>query len=84
MEEQNPPFNEQRKHPRTSGALVEYYIEGMDAEKKKAFIKDISLDGICIYITEPMADNAIFCMDIYLFGDDTPIKAKGRIVWQSI
>ena len=75
---------EKRRSPRVSGAVVEYHIEGEESDKRKAFIKDICIHGVCIYIPNPVAENSILCMDIYLFGSETPIFTKGRVVWQRL
>jgi len=73
---------ERRKAPRVSGALVEYSIDGKDVSKNKAFIKDICIYGICIYISEEIGKDAVINLDIFLFGDNEPINAQGKVVWQ--
>ena len=74
--------DEKRRNPRISGAVVEYVIVGEDPEKKKAFVKDISLDGICIFISDVIKDGALVSMEIYLVDSEVPIRAKGKVVWQ--
>ena len=55
MEENNKKFSKERRSaPRVSGALAEYIIEGNESPKKKAFIKDIGIHGVCIYVPEAM------------------------------
>jgi len=72
---------ERRKAPRVSGAIVEYTTEE-DSSIKKAFIKDICIYGICIYVPESFEIGSKLNLDIFLFGDDIPIHAKGRVIWQ--
>lgn len=83
MEEKDEKFSkERRRAPRVSGAIVEYSIEGQASSDKKAFIKDICIYGICIYVPETIKNKTILCLDIYLFGNENPIKTKGKVVWQ--
>ena len=44
-----------------SGAVVEYFIEGEPPERKKAFIKDICVHGICIYIPHSVKNDDVLC-----------------------
>jgi len=74
--------NERRRVPRVGGSIVEYSVEGTDAPLKKAFIKDICIYGICVYVPETFDDNAVLDLSIYLFGLETPINPKGKVVWQ--
>ena len=73
---------EKRRSPRVSGAIVEYFIDGQNPDRKKAFIKDLCIHGICIYIPHAVGSDAVLCMYIFLFGSNVPIFAKGRVVWQ--
>jgi hypothetical protein len=83
MAEQEEKFTqEKRRAPRVSGALVEYTFEKKDAPTKTAFIKDICIYGICIFVPETVELGAIMCLDIFLFGDYAPIKTKGKVLWQ--
>jgi len=75
---------ERRRAPRISGAVVEYSIKGEDpqgGEKKKAFIKDVCIYGVCIYTVEAIPKQAILDINIFLFGSDIPVKAQGRVAW---
>ena len=72
---------EKRRSPRVGGAVVEYYIGDDESSVKKAFIKDICIHGICIYMPEGVDETTEISMDVFLFGIDTPISAKGRVVW---
>ena len=82
MEDQQERFpKEKRRSPRVGGAVVEYFIDREEAPVKKAFIKDICIHGICIYMPEIVEEKKIVDMDIYLFGSETLIHAKGRVVW---
>ncbi len=64
------------------GAVVEYFIEMEDTVMRKAFIKDVSPDGICIFIPEKAEKGMIICMNIYLPGTEEAITAKGKVVWR--
>ena len=84
MEKDDQFPNEKRRSPRVNGALVEYCVDGRSTDRKKAFIKDLCIHGICIYVPSPIDATSILCMDIYLFGSSEPIFGKGRIVWQKL
>ena len=74
---------ERRRGHRVSGALVDYYFEGQGASAaKNAFIKDVCIYGIGIYTSEAVEIGKKIGLNIFLFGDDLPIKAIGRVVWQ--
>jgi len=73
---------EKRRAPRVSGTLVEYTFEGKDKPAKEAFIKDICIYGVCIFISQNVELDTIMLLDIFLFGDNAPIKAKGKVIWQ--
>ena len=72
---------EKRRSPRIGGAVVEYYCDNNEAVVKKAFIKDICIHGICIYMPEGVENVTEVTMDVFLFGSDAPINTKGRVVW---
>jgi len=83
MEDQGEKFpKERRKVKRVSGTLVEYSFEGKDATAKEAFIKDICIYGVCIFIPHAVDIDAILSLDIFLFGNNAPISAKGKVIWQ--
>ena len=71
---------EKRRVPRVYGTLVDYSIG--DTACKNAFIKDISLYGICIYIPENVEKNSPIDLNIFLYEDDEPVKAKGKVMWR--
>jgi len=83
MEDEDEKFSkERRRAPRVSGAIVEYTSKGNEVEVKKAFIKDICVYGICIYVPESVEIGTVLKLNIFLFGDDSPIKSNGKVVWQ--
>jgi len=83
MNEPNEQFSKERRRvPRVGGSIVEYSPEGKDVPLKKAFIKDICVYGICVYVAEIFDDDTILNLNIYLFGIETPITPKGKIAWQ--
>lgn len=73
---------ERRRVPRVGGSIVEYSVDGKDSGLKKAFIKDICIYGICIYVPETFDNGVVLDLSIYLFGNEKPINPKGKIVWQ--
>ncbi|MFH1768113.1 MAG: PilZ domain-containing protein [Candidatus Omnitrophota bacterium] len=74
---------ERRKSRRIKGAVVEYRrADDNNSSKKTTFIKDISIDGICIIVPEMVDTDAVFLLDIYLPGISSSIKAKGKFAWQ--
>lgn len=82
MAEQEEKFSqERRKAPRVSGAIVEYFVGTRTGEMKKAFIKDICIYGICIYVPESIEIGTTINLDVFLFGDDAPVHAEGKVVW---
>jgi len=83
MEDQDEKFpKEKRRAPRVSGTLVEYKFEGKDASVKEAFIKDICIYGVCIFVPHAVELGAIAFLDIFLFGNNNPINTKGKVIWQ--
>ena len=72
---------ERRRAPRVTGALVEYSIEGRDVDRRNAFIKDVCIYGICIYIPETVKSGEVISLDIILYGDDNAIQAVGKVIW---
>jgi hypothetical protein len=83
MSEDDEKFSkERRRAPRVGGSIVEYSVEGRNASLRKAFIKDICIYGICVYVPEMFDEKSVLDLNIYLFGLETPINPKGRVVWQ--
>jgi len=77
---------ERRKYNRCSGLLVEYSLYskgGVEAFKKSALTKDISLEGICVYINEPLDIGTIVYINIFFFMTNKPVKVKAEVMWQS-
>jgi hypothetical protein len=72
---------ERRRTPRVFGTLVDYSLKGDKAASKNAFIKDIGMYGVCIYIPESVEKEDVINLNIFLYEDDRPVKAKGKIVW---
>lgn len=73
---------DKRKYPRVKGAFVEYALKDNGVFQGPAFIKDISIGGLCIFVTEVLQQDALVDMKIYLMGYEEPILAQGRVVWQ--
>ena len=82
MVEKDERFSqEKRRSPRVGGAVVEYYLNNNEEVVKKAFIKDICIHGICIYMPEGVENATEVTMDVFLFGSEAPINTKGKVVW---
>jgi len=82
-----PSEMDKRKTRRVKGAVVEYsnveYSIGDEgASKKIAFLKDLSSGGLAMFVTEPVEEGLELYLMIYLSGPETPIMAKGEVVWQ--
>ncbi len=75
---------ERRRAPRVKGAVVEYFTQGDETSKKKAFIKDVSLYGVCIYVLDSVKVGETLGLDIYLFGNEAPLRMNGKVVWRSV
>lgn len=73
---------ERRRTPRVFGTLVDYSLKDDKAVSKNAFIKDIGMYGVCIYIPESVEKDDVISLNIFLYEDDRPVKAKGKIVWR--
>jgi len=71
-----------RKEERTTGIVVEYRVDGVDPTLKKAFVKDISKSGLCIYVQEAIEKDTILSLAIYMSDRKDAIFAKGKIIWQ--
>jgi len=72
---------ERRRTPRVFGTLVDYTLEDGGKTSRNAFIKDISMQGICIYIPEHVKKDDKISLNIFLYEDDQPIKVRGKIIW---
>ena len=75
---------ERRRALRVKGAVVEYFAQGGETSQKKAFIKDVGLYGICIYVLNSVRVGDTLGLDIYLFGSEVPLRMSGKVVWRSV
>ena len=75
-------FAERRRAPRVQGAVVEYSQQEDAVTKKKAFLKDISVLGVGLHVSERLEPKTILYLDIYMFGTKTPVKVKAKVVWR--
>lgn len=73
---------ERRKYPRVSGSVIEYSYVGVDQYRITAFVKDISVGGVCIYVHENIEANTPLQLYIHLFGSEKPMETNGRVVWK--
>lgn len=81
-EEKKPKNKDQRQHQRISGSVIEYSYVQADPVRTIAFMKDLSLGGVCIYLNDELPAHTLLQLWIHHFGDETPIEAKGKVVWQ--
>ncbi|MCM8773708.1 MAG: PilZ domain-containing protein [Candidatus Omnitrophica bacterium] len=75
-------IKERRKSARliTSGD-VEYSVIGKLDIKELANTKNISAGGVCITVNERIEKGTILFLKINLPEKDTPIEAKGKVMW---
>ncbi|MBP9853794.1 MAG: PilZ domain-containing protein [Candidatus Omnitrophica bacterium] len=78
----NQGKREQRKHRRISGSVIEYSYVQADPVRAVAFMKDLSLGGVCIYLHEEVSFKTLLWLWIHHFGHDQPIEAIGEVIWQ--
>ncbi len=79
MSSANSP--EKRKHPRIKGTVVEYSKTAEGPFHEPAFLKDVSIGGICLYVREPIKEGTLIYLKIHLLGNTEPISVKGKVVW---
>lgn len=79
-QKKNP--RDQRQHHRISGSVIEYSYVQADPIRTVAFLKDLSLGGVCIYLHDQMPLQTSLRLWIHHFGHDTPVEATGEVVWQ--
>jgi len=86
MESQNILDNiskERRGFPRINVSIViDYSIVGTQGIKTGQ-TKNISVGGACLIIDEDIKPTALLELKIYLPNSDSPIMAKGRVIWES-
>ena len=73
---------ERRKIPRVLVRVnVELWENGRMKKKAKGFIKNISLDGMCVATNFqfPVGADLVFCLDL---REETKINIYGKIIWQ--
>jgi len=76
---------EQRKHERYSGLLVDYSVyrkEIVDPVEVSALTKNVSLGGMCIYISEPLEIGSFLYIKIYFPESKHPVEVKTEVRWQ--
>jgi len=73
---------ERRREERLKGALVEYSFKEGDSSKVACFLRDISISGASIVVSEAMEINTILYLDIYLPHSNTPVVTKGKVTWR--
>ena len=72
---------EKRKHPRIKGTVVEYSRSAAGPYQEPAFLKDVSIGGICLYVREAIKEGTVLYLRIHLMGNTEPILVKGKVVW---
>ena len=81
-DEKSFPGMERRKYPRIKGDMVEYAFYPSGPFKEPAFIKDLSIGGICLYVSEALGLDTILYLRIYISGREIMISAKGKVIWR--
>lgn len=81
MSENDYDGGERRREARIHGAIVEYSLSTDDQVFKTAFMKDISSNGVGIYVHEPVDAGVEIHLQVYLFGNELPIQSVGKVVW---
>ena len=82
-ENNSEDFSDRRKFPRIRGALVEYALSQDGPYQQPAFIKDISIGGVCIYLREQLQKDINLYLKIHFENSMSPIEVKGKLAWQS-
>lgn len=72
---------ERRRYPRLHASVVEYYPIGRAEATEMSFTENIGAGGICIFVTENLDIDTLLFLKIYLPHKETPIEAKGKVVW---
>lgn len=76
--------NERRKRSRFKGSIAEYAIlvNNEDPEFKPCFLRDVSLGGVGILITnEKIDEQSLIAVKLYQEHSSTPIIITGLLVW---
>ncbi|MFH0877642.1 MAG: PilZ domain-containing protein [Candidatus Omnitrophota bacterium] len=73
--------DERRRNPRVSATFVEYSLERRAPKKTPTFTENISSNGICLLISNPLSINAVIFLTVYLFDGGDPINVEGKVVW---
>lgn len=83
MENHSPDHNyDKRKHPRISGSIIEYSYLSTPSFQLTAFLKDLSMGGVCIYTHDEIPPVTNLSLLIHHFSDEAPIEARGEVLWQ--
>jgi len=87
MEPKNENYSgvERRQFPRLPASVVDYArievsIDGSTKEKT-SFAKDVSVGGVCIFISEKVEIGDLLSLKIYLPEHKRSIDAVGRVAW---
>jgi len=74
---------EKREVERFHGSIVEYSFDKDNLVKKTAFIKDISIKGVCIIVNKQIELATTLYLSICLPGINPPIDVVGQVIWQN-
>lgn len=74
-------MKEKRVSRRVRCSVAEYSIAGQDGGKEAAFIKDISLTGVCLVVIGKISIGTILSVKIYLPHIYMPLKISGDVIW---
>ena len=78
--------SERRRYPRFRGVILEYdvvrIIEGRnEIALKAAMIRDISLGGVSMFVSEELAYGERIILKLYSVHFSDPVIAVGTVVW---
>jgi len=71
-----------RLHPRVPAQLSVRFVDGQDF--RAAWVSSLSQGGVFIKTQHPLPIGTEIIMEIELEGDLTPIRVKGKVIWDRI
>ena len=71
-----------RKFVRLNFLVDVVYSKRLSVRKEKISLsRNISAGGICLIVYEELKKAQLLDLEIYLPGDDRPVKALGKVAW---
>jgi len=80
--------NEKRAEKRYEGIYVEYTFLALSedyrhVDLKNCFLRNFSLNGACLYVYEPVPEDANIYLRVYDPDDSITLDIMGAIVWHA-